>query len=338
MIRQGRVSNVLLSDGDMFVITVNELGAMGKGNALSLKNAFPWAYAYYRTLCGLGEDPNGHPYEKRLHAGDFHAFDRGEGAHPRYIGFAATKADWRNPSKPEYLDNAADAMLQWLNEHPDVQRVGITPWGAVNGGLPRDVVDAILQRRLGNDARVFEMHDGRNLRNEPFPQWTTEQKIFELARANGGQVTGDNIIYDLRRADGKEWIVARVSLSPNQPRRDERIDTPRLAQLIATDRQLQAYLKGSLPLPWPTRQRRPSALERIAAMNADDPFAATPLQERGAGRRQTLPPQAAVLLGSVIDREQRSGDRRAREEETIHLELSAKTIYDAAMAHLAPDG
>jgi len=65
--------NILDSDVEALVNTVNTVGVMGKGIALQFKRAFPDMFVAYEAVCKAN----------KLQPGQMHVFDRGSMFNPR---------------------------------------------------------------------------------------------------------------------------------------------------------------------------------------------------------------------------------------------------------------
>ncbi|MFG2598465.1 macro domain-containing protein [Streptomyces sp. NPDC048462] len=132
--------NVRVLQGDLLksqmhglVNTVNTVGVMGKGIALSFKRKYPEMYADYVQRCRAGQVRLGEPYPYR--AGDH-----------LIINFP-TKGHWRSVSK---LDDII-AGLDYLAEHCSdwgLKSLAVPPLGCGAGQLEWSVVGPVLAQRL----------------------------------------------------------------------------------------------------------------------------------------------------------------------------------------------
>lgn len=131
-------TDIFRQEGDLYLITVNCVGVMGKGLAKSFKEAHPDLYERYRHDCRMKIITIGNPVIYQAENGK------------RYMMFP-TKERWQDPSLPEYIS----AGLQWMvdsvtsadNEEGDIEptwRIVIPPLGCANGGLSfNDVKESI---------------------------------------------------------------------------------------------------------------------------------------------------------------------------------------------------
>ena len=126
--------NLLDSDAQTLVNTVNCVGAMGKGIALEFRKRFPAMYADYVAKCRAGQVALGRPYLYRpLFA-------------PYILNFP-TKGHWRSPSRLVDIE----AGLDWLTRHYEewgITSLAVPALGCGNGGLEWSAVEPVLCRYL----------------------------------------------------------------------------------------------------------------------------------------------------------------------------------------------
>ena len=144
--------DLLDSDVEALVNTVNCVGVMGRGLALQFKRRFPRNYADYRSACDAGEVAIGrvHVHETGLFA-------------PRYVFNFPTKNHWRNPSTLAYVRTGLDSLESEIRRL-GVRSVGIPALGCDLGGLEWDdvmpLIVATVTRIPGLHAMLFEPHPG----------------------------------------------------------------------------------------------------------------------------------------------------------------------------------
>lgn len=129
--------NLLDSQAQVLVNTVNTVGVMGKGIALQFKEAYPHNYSVYRTACREGTFQIG----QVLAVADQDAFG------PRTIANFPTKEHWRSPSRYAYIEKGLVALAQYLAETRPAS-IAIPPLGCGNGGLEWDRVRAMIEQHL----------------------------------------------------------------------------------------------------------------------------------------------------------------------------------------------
>ena len=101
--------NLLESDAEALVNTVNTVGVMGKGVALMFKEAFPENFEAYERACAL----------KEVRIGKMFVTEREKLFGPKWIINFPTKAHWRFPSKIEWIVEGLDDLKQVIAETGD---------------------------------------------------------------------------------------------------------------------------------------------------------------------------------------------------------------------------
>ena len=133
MIRHA-TGNLLQTDAEALVNTVNCDGFMGKGIALQFKQAWPENFDAYAKACRAKEVRPGHML----------VWESGRMVNPRYIINFPTKRHWREKSRLEDIRDGLRALVV------DVQRLGIKsiavpPLGCGNGGLDWSEVRPLIE-------------------------------------------------------------------------------------------------------------------------------------------------------------------------------------------------
>ena len=117
--------NLLKSDAEALVNTVNTVGVMGKGIALQFKKAFPANFRAYEAACRRGD----------VRLGEVFVYSTGKlTENPRFILNFPTKKHWR--SKAQLAD--IELGLQDLVGHVQrlrIKSLAIPPLGCGLGGL-----------------------------------------------------------------------------------------------------------------------------------------------------------------------------------------------------------
>ncbi|PIS28997.1 MAG: hypothetical protein COT43_05030 [Candidatus Marinimicrobia bacterium CG08_land_8_20_14_0_20_45_22] len=133
MIKQIKIGNILESEAQTLVNTVNCIGVMGKGIAADFKKQFPDMFSDYKDRCDKRLLKPGEPYiYKRL-------------VKPWIINFP-TKDDWRSVSKIQDIKKGIDIILKSYKEW-GVTSLAIPPLGCGNGQLDwRDVGPLLYQK------------------------------------------------------------------------------------------------------------------------------------------------------------------------------------------------
>jgi O-acetyl-ADP-ribose deacetylase (regulator of RNase III) len=119
-----RKGDILHSDAQALVNTVNCVGIMGRGIALQFKKAFPENFKFYERACERGE----------VRLGSVLVYDTGRLTGPRYIINFPTKKHWKSKSRLEDIEKGLQALVRTVRQL-DIQTVAIPPLGCGLGGL-----------------------------------------------------------------------------------------------------------------------------------------------------------------------------------------------------------
>jgi O-acetyl-ADP-ribose deacetylase (regulator of RNase III) len=112
--------NLFKSPAQTLVNTINTVGVMGKGIALSFKNLYPTMYQEYRQLCQDG----------KLDIGKLHIYRTPN----KFIVNFPTKKHWRNPSKIEYIEAGLQEFVRIYDRY-GISSVSFPQLGCGNGEL-----------------------------------------------------------------------------------------------------------------------------------------------------------------------------------------------------------
>lgn len=141
--------NILDSEAQALVNTVNTVGVMGKGIALQFKKAYPNNFKSYSLACKNKEVEVGKMFvtiDSNLHSGE------------KIIINFPTKKNWRNPSEYSYVSDGLDDLLNVIKQY-NITSIAIPPLGAGNGGLKWTKVKMLIEEKLKHldiDIFVFE--------------------------------------------------------------------------------------------------------------------------------------------------------------------------------------
>ncbi|MBW4474306.1 MAG: macro domain-containing protein [Stenomitos rutilans HA7619-LM2] len=128
------LGNLLETDVEALVNTVNCVGVMGKGLALQFKQAFPENFQEYRRACQSGEAKPGQMF----------IVPTGQLANPRYIINFPTKRHWKNPSRIEDIETGLLALIETVKRF-GIRSIAIPPLGCGNGGLAWSRVAPLIE-------------------------------------------------------------------------------------------------------------------------------------------------------------------------------------------------
>ncbi len=154
--------DLLKSDAECLVNTVNCEGYMGKGIAHQFKLAYPTNNESYVKACKSGE----------LRIGRIHSIVEKN----KIIVNFPTKDKWRAQSKMEYVTSGMDSLVDFIVEKK-IKSIAIPPLGSGNGGLVWSEVKPIIEEKLASVSSYIDIYiyePSVNYQTQP----TAEPKIF----------------------------------------------------------------------------------------------------------------------------------------------------------------
>lgn len=141
--------DILESQAEALVNTVNCVGIMGRGIALEFKEAFPENFKAYAAACKREE----------VQPGRMFVYETGELTGPRYIINFPTKVHWRGKSHIEYIESGLEALVAEVRKR-DIRSIAIPPLGTGLGGLAWTEVRPLIDRAMAElpdvDVEVYE--------------------------------------------------------------------------------------------------------------------------------------------------------------------------------------
>lgn len=141
--------NLLESDAEALVNTVNTVGVMGKGIALQFKNAFPDNYKKYVHACK----------QKTLQVGTLLVVqDHSQLYGTKIIINFPTKTDWRKPSEYTYVEQGLSELSKYIEDH-NIKSIAIPPLGAGNGGLLWANVKTLIHQYLAESPATIWVYE-----------------------------------------------------------------------------------------------------------------------------------------------------------------------------------
>jgi O-acetyl-ADP-ribose deacetylase (regulator of RNase III) len=206
--------NILESDAQALVNTVNTMGVMGKGIALQFKNAFPNNFRAYQEACKRKEISVGKLFVTKdcnLNSGE------------KIIINFPTKKDWRKPSEYTFIEAGLDDFLKII-EHYQIKSVAIPPLGAGNGGLEWEKVKQIVNQKLAStDVNVLVYEPNREIKEYLKTERVklTEARalllyvLYDLVR-NGEYVSefsSEKVCYFLQKFGAEKYL--KLQFAPN---------------------------------------------------------------------------------------------------------------------------
>jgi O-acetyl-ADP-ribose deacetylase (regulator of RNase III) len=209
-----KTGNLLESQAEALVNTVNTVGVMGKGIALQFKNMFPHNYKLYVKACKNKEVRVGNLFvteEETLLTGK------------KIIVNFPTKTDWRLPSEYKYIEDGLVELVKVIKEK-NIKSIAIPPLGSGNGGLDWNKVKRILEEYLVDvdcDIYIYEPNAAiQELMKKERVKLTPARAmllsvLFELVR-NGefvSEFASEKIAYFLQRFGAKDAF--NLEFQPN---------------------------------------------------------------------------------------------------------------------------
>jgi O-acetyl-ADP-ribose deacetylase (regulator of RNase III) len=144
-----RTGDILRTDVEALVNTVNCVGIMGRGIALQFKNDFPENFKAYKAACEREE----------VQPGKMFVFETRALTNPKFIINFPTKRHWRGKSRMEDIDSGLVALVEEIRNR-GIRSIAIPPLGSGLGGLNwadvRPRIEAALRGMNDLDAVIFE--------------------------------------------------------------------------------------------------------------------------------------------------------------------------------------
>lgn len=146
--------DILESEAPIIVIPVNCKGVMGKGLALQAKQKWPRMFESYKSFCE-GACPS---YPEGLEPGGVVCIQHEPN---KYIACLATKDDWRNPSKLEWVETGLKQLVI-MSMQVNLSRIAIPKIGCGLGGLDWCDVKEKVIKTFGDTAIDVDVYEGIN--------------------------------------------------------------------------------------------------------------------------------------------------------------------------------
>jgi O-acetyl-ADP-ribose deacetylase (regulator of RNase III)/uncharacterized protein YwgA len=206
--------NLLESEAEALVNTVNTVGVMGKGIALQFKNLFPNNYKIYSKACK----------EKTFSIGQLLVTEEESllSGKKIIINFP-TKSDWRKPSEYSYIESGLKALVKTLEEK-EINSLALPPLGAGNGGLDWSKVKLLIEQYLSSSNCNITIYEPNFIVQEVLKKERVKltparamllSVLFEVVK-NGefvSEFTAEKIAYFLQRFGSKETF--KLEFQPN---------------------------------------------------------------------------------------------------------------------------
>ncbi len=198
--------NLLESDAEALVNTVNTVGVMGKGIALQFREAFPKNYRVYREACR----------NKEFHVGEVLIVeDSNLTSGRKLIVNFPTKTHWKLPSEYSYIEKGLLALRREIVNRK-IRSIAIPPLGSHNGGLDWLRVKHMIETALAGldcDIMLYEPSDVIIEKMKSERVKLTPARAMLLIMFNDMNINGEfasvfaaeKLIYFMQRFGAKEY-------------------------------------------------------------------------------------------------------------------------------------
>jgi O-acetyl-ADP-ribose deacetylase (regulator of RNase III) len=163
-----KTGDILATDAEALVNTVNCVGIMGRGIALQFKKAFPANFNAYQAACKRSE----------VQPGRMFVFETRKLTNPRYIINFPTKRHWRGASRLSDIESGLAALVREIKSRR-IRSIALPPLGSGLGGLDWTDVRRAVEKALAPledvTVTVFEPNgapDTAVVRNKKVPSMT----------------------------------------------------------------------------------------------------------------------------------------------------------------------
>ncbi len=129
-----RQGDILETDAEALVNTVNCVGVMGKGIALQFKQAYPDNFKDYEKACK----------KHQVNPGSMFIHPTGSFFNPKYIINFPTKKHWKSKSKLEDIKAGLIELIKEIRKL-NIKSVAIPPLGCGCGGLDWKIVSKLIE-------------------------------------------------------------------------------------------------------------------------------------------------------------------------------------------------
>ena len=129
--------NLLESEVEAQVNTVNTVGIMGAGIALQFKQKYPDCFYHYQIVCKQGH----------LNIGSMFVYPTPAGSIPKYIINFPTKKHWKNPSEIEWIEEGLDCLKYTIQLY-NIKSIAIPALGCQNGGLSWTEIKPLIEKHM----------------------------------------------------------------------------------------------------------------------------------------------------------------------------------------------
>lgn len=172
--------DIFESPAQVIVNTVNTVGVMGKGLALSFKQRYPQMFEKYKIACE----------KHQLTIGKLMLFYEAD----HWLLMFPTKENWRNPSKLEYIEKGLMKFVQTYAEK-NITSIAFPRLGCGNGELNWEDVKPIMEKYLKNLPIDVYIYLGTN--PDVTPEHKESQKTIDWLKQNAKDMSFNGLKDDL---------------------------------------------------------------------------------------------------------------------------------------------
>ena len=173
--------DIFESPAQVIVNTVNTVGVMGKGLALSFKQRYPDMFESYRMACEKNQFTMGKLmlYQEADH----------------WILLFPTKENWRNPSKLEYIEKG---LKKFVSSYEDkhISSIAFPKLGCGNGELNWADVKPLMEKYLKKLPIDVYIYLGFNNFNKP--EHKEPLKTIKWLKENAKDMSFNGVVDDLK--------------------------------------------------------------------------------------------------------------------------------------------
>ena len=166
--------NLLDSEAQALVNTVNTVGVMGKGIALQFKERFPENFHAYSRACKNGE----------VKTGKMFVHDELTMNGQKTIINFPTKEQWYRKSQYKYIEEGLQDLINVIKDRK-IESIAIPPLGAGNGGLNWNNVKSLMVKYLSQLNNVEVIIFEPNAAIKKILQEENKPKDVKLTPARG---------------------------------------------------------------------------------------------------------------------------------------------------------
>ena len=169
------------SPAQVIVNTVNTVGVMGKGLALSFKRRYPDMFESYKKVCEKHQLTIG---KLMLHQEADH-----------WILLFPTKENWRNPSKLEYIEKG---LMKFVSTYAEkhITSIAFPKLGCGNGELDWNLVRPLMERYL--KPLPIDVYIYLGINSDNLPEHKEQQKTIKWLKENAKDMSFDGVVDDLK--------------------------------------------------------------------------------------------------------------------------------------------